>query len=218
MSVENRRRFQTRSGRGKRSFVLCAALTFVAGTMLGTVGAPTASAEDSGLMPPCYSKPTVSAPGADAIQQLKQDYFHDVDTKNWDELATHLAPNVIVDTVGSAGPIFPNRDSFIAFTKTTLGSANTHHQGFDPQIRMTSPTTAAGSWTMQDVLIFGNTFGVHGYGHYWECYSNTNGQWVETYSKLTRTRIDLINPDGTVIQADAPLEAIVAKFHQATGL
>lgn len=218
MSVENRGRFRAGAGGRKRSGILCAAVAFSAATMLGTIGIPTANAESSGPLPSCYSQPAVSAPGIEAVEQLKQDYFHAIDTKNWSDLSTHLAPDVIVDTTGSAGPIFPNRDSFIAFLQLTLGGANTHHQGYDPQIKMTSATTAVGVWTMDDVLVWGNTFGVHGYGHYWECYTNTDGHWVEKYSKLTRTRIDLINPDGTVIEADAPLDEIVQKFHEATGL
>jgi hypothetical protein len=40
---------------------------------------------------------------------------------------------------------------------------------------------------------------------------------MEKYSKLTRTRIDLINPDGTVIQADAPLDQVAAKVKAVTG-
>lgn len=218
MSAENRRRFQAAPDGWKRSGILCAAAAFGAATILGTIGIPTANAEPAGPLPSCYSQPAVAAPGIDAVELVKHDYFHDIDTKNWSDLRTHLAPDVIVDTLGSAGPVFPDRDSFVAFLKLTLGSANTHHQGYDPHIKMTSATTAAGEWTLQDILVWGNTFGVHGYGHYWDCYTKINGQWVEKYSKLTRTRIDLINPDGTVIQANAPLDVVVQKFHEATGL
>jgi SnoaL-like protein len=117
----------------------------------------------------------------------------------------------------SAGPIFYGRDPFIAFLKLTLGAATTHHQGYDPHIKVTSATTAEGLWTLEDVLIFGGTLGVHGYGHYNDRYTKVNGKWVVKYSKLTRTRLDLINPDGTVIQANAPIEQVVAKVKAITG-
>jgi hypothetical protein len=42
-------------------------------------------------------------------------------------------------------------------------------------------------------------------------------KWVVNYSKLTRTRFDLINPDGTVIQANAPIDQVVAKVKAVTG-
>ena len=70
---------------------------------------------------------------------------------------------------------------------------------------------------MEDVLIFGGTLGVHGYGHYSDRYIKVNGKWVVKYSKLTRTRFDLTNPDGTVIQADAPLADVAAKVKAVTG-
>lgn len=202
----------------KRSGILCVAVVFGASAMFGAGGVPVAGAEASGPLPSCYSRPAVAVPGIEAVEQVKRDYFHDIDAKNWSGLGTRLAPDVVVDTVGSAGPVFPDRDSFVAFLKLTLGRADTHHQGFDPHLRMTSATTAAGEWTLQDVLVWGNTFGVHGYGHYWDCYVKIDGRWVERYSKLTRTRIDLIEPDGTVIQADAPLDVVVRKFHELTGL
>lgn len=186
-------------------------------TMLGGVGVSIANAEPSPTL--CG----VSAPEADsgveieAIKQLKAGYFQNVDAKNWAGLRELLAPDVVVDTMCSAGPIFYGRDPFIAFLKLTLGPAETHHQGYDPQIKLTSATTAEGVWTMEDVLIYGDTLGVHGYGHYQDRYTKVNDNWVVKYSKLTRTRIDLMEPDGTVIQANAPLEEVAAKIKAITG-
>jgi hypothetical protein len=165
-----------------------------------------------------YSTPAAdSGPEVDAIKQLKASYFQNIDAKNWDALRNLLAPDVVEDTTCSAGPLLVGRDPFIAFLKLTLGAATTHHQGYDPHIHLTSATTAEGLWTLEDVLIFGGTVGVHGYGHYNDRYTMVNGQWIVKYSKLTRTRLDLINPDGTVIQANAPLDAVVAAVKKVTG-
>jgi hypothetical protein len=185
--------------------------------MLGGTG--TANAEPAPTSLLCgYSSPgNDSGVEVDAIKQLKTSYFANIDAKNWDGLRELLAPDVVVDTTCSAGPILYGRDPFIAFLKLTLGGADTHHQGYDPQIKLTSATTAEALWTLEDVLIFGDTLGVHGYGHYNDRYAKVNGKWVVKYSKLTRTRIDLINPDGTVIQADAPLDQVVAKVKAVTG-
>jgi hypothetical protein len=164
---------------------------------------------------PTYQSET--GPEVDAIKQLKASYFQYVDSKNWDALRNLLAPDVVVDTTCSAGPLLIGRDPFIAFLKLSLGAAETHHQGYDPQIDLKSPTTAEAVWTMEDVLIFGGTLGVHGYGHYQDRYVKVNGSWVVKYSKLTRTRLDLTKPDGTVIKANAPLTEVVAAVKAATG-
>jgi hypothetical protein len=216
MPVENDRRFLVRSGERR---MLRAAMALGMATMLGAVGVSVANADPLPLPSLCG----FSAPGDDsgaeveAIKQLKASYFANIDAKNWDGLRELLAPDVVEDTTCSAGPILIGRDPFIAFLKLTLGAANTHHQGYDPHIKLTSATTAEGLWTLEDVLIFAGTLGVHGYGHYNDRYQKVDGKWVVKYSKLTRTRIDLINPDGTVIQANAPLAEVAAKIKAVTG-
>src|SRR4051812_27296737 len=197
-----------------RHILRAAAALGAATLMLGGVGLPIAHAD---LLCGFSSPGDDSGVEVDAIKQLKASYFSNIDAKNWDGLRDLLAPNVTEDTTCSAGPIFFDRDSFIAFLKLTLGSATTHHQGYDPHIKLTSATTAEGLWTLEDVLIFGGVLGVHGYGHYNDRYEKVAGKWVVKYSKLTRTRLDLINPDGTVIQANAPIDVVVAKVKAVTG-
>jgi hypothetical protein len=213
MPVEANHRFLARSGE-RRVLRAAMALALSTATMLGAVGVPTANAD---LL--CgYSAPgDDSGTEVEAIKQLKASYFSSIDAKNWNGLRELLAPDVVEDTTCSAGPILYGRDPFIAFLQLTLGGATTHHQGYDPHIKLTSATTAEALWTLEDVLIFSGTLGVHGYGHYNDRYEKVNGQWVVKYSKLTRTRLDLINPDGTVIQANAPIDQVVAKVKAVTG-
>jgi hypothetical protein len=171
-------------------------------TMVGTVGAAVADAASSDPTSSVAAAPASgvdSAAEVEAIKQLKASYFANVDAKNWGALRDLLAPNVVVDTTGSLGPIFFNRDSFVGFTALTLSLLNTHHQGYDPQITLTSPTTADAVWTMQDHLMVANLIGIHGYGHYIDQYAEVDGKWVVTRSKLTRTRMDLVTGDDTVI-------------------
>ncbi|OBF30064.1 hypothetical protein A5724_24830 [Mycobacterium sp. ACS1612] len=133
-------------------------------------------------------------PDAAAVESLKATYFNDVDTKNWLALRQLFTPDAVVDTTGSFGPYFPNRDSFIAFTSLTLSAINTRHQGYDPQIELTSDTTASAVWTMQDRLSVAGLVTIHGYGHYTDRYEEVDGQWRITYSKLTRTGFALEFP------------------------
>jgi hypothetical protein len=180
---------------------------------LSVVTVPTSQASTLSILDPCgYTTPrSDSGPDVAAIEHLKTGYFANIDAKNWGGLRELLAPDLVADTTCSGGPIFFGRDPFIAFLQLTLGSAVTHHHGYDPKIQLTSPTTATGLWTMDDMLVFGGTLGVHGYGHYNDRYVKLDGQWVLDYSKLTRTRFDLIDPnDGTVVQANVSLAEVIA--------
>ncbi|MBB5911918.1 hypothetical protein BJY24_000785 [Nocardia transvalensis] len=158
------------------------------------IGAGASVAGAGPAEPPGVYSAADTAAEFQAITQLKTNYFADIDAKNWAALRELLAPDVVVDTTGSAGPVFTNRDQFIVFLQLTLGAAQTHHQGFDPQIEVISPTEAKAVWRMEDVLIFGGVGGVHGYGWYQDEYRKVDGAWVVTYSKLTRSHIDLVRP------------------------
>jgi SnoaL-like domain len=218
MSAGNSRRLLARSG---DRAILRAAVALGTVTMLGAVGVPVASAAPSAV-PTCSA---VSTPQAsvdsdaeiEAIKQLKASYFANVDAKNWSALRELLAPDVVVDTTGSFGPIFYGRDPFVAFLALTLGALQTHHEGYDPQITLNSATSADVVWTMQDRLVFANLIGIHGYGHYTDHYEKVGDSWVIDRSKLTRTGLTIIVPGldrflsvfAETAKTDGPIVALV---------
>jgi len=67
------------------------------------------------------------------------------------------------------------------------------HHAHQPEIEITSATTATGTWPMEDHLWWRNgdrdEF-FHGYGHYHEHYRKVDGGWLICYRKLTRLRVD----------------------------
>jgi hypothetical protein len=177
--------------------VLRATLVLGAAAVLGAGATPMAHAASAAATVSTVAPlATVSDPDAEtaAVELLKATYFNDVDTKNWFALRQLFTPDAVVDTTGSLGPYFPNRDSFIAFTSLTLSAINTRHQGYDAQIDLTSDTTASAVWTMQDRLSLAGLVTIHGYGHYTDNYEEVDGQWRITYSKLTRTGFALEFP------------------------
>src|SRR4051794_22417797 len=95
-----------------RHILRAAAALGAATLMLGGVGVPIAHAD---LLCGFSSPEDDSGTEVDAIKQLKASYFSNIDAKNWDALRQLLAPNVTEDTTCSAGPIFFDRESFIAF-------------------------------------------------------------------------------------------------------
>ena len=196
MSLEITGRFLGNTGERR---ILRTAVALGTASIFGAVWVPPANAASAAV--PVSS--VVSTPAADvdpadsaaeiaAVEQLKENYFTDVDAKDWADLRTLFAPDAVVDTRSSFGPLFPSRDPFIVFTAVTLEALSTHHVGSDPQITVTSPTTAAGVWQLQDHLNVGNLIGVHGYASYSDTYEETGGKWVVATSTLNRTRLDLV--------------------------
>lgn len=193
MSLENKGRVL--DGPGTRH-KLRAAVALGTVSIFGAVCIPTATAAPSAIP----ASTVVSTRAADvnsdadiaALEQLKANYFTDVDAKDWAGLRTLFAPDAVVDTRSSFGPIFYSRDPFIIFTALTLGLLSTHHVGSDPQITVTSPTTADGVWQLEDHLNVGNLIGILGYAHYSDTYEKVGDTWVVATSTLHRTRLDVV--------------------------
>ena len=70
----------------------------------------------------------------------------------------------------------------------------TVHHVHQPEIEITSPTTATGVWPMEDKLWWKNGDHdelMHGYGHYYEEYRKVDGRWLIAYRRLDRLRVDV---------------------------
>ena len=148
------------------------------------------------------------------IKQLKARYFRCMDKKDWAGYLAVFTPDAIVDTteaflptdhtgapmsVGGAPAPAANPDlyasdivKFVAELSEMLGTASTVHHGHMPEITLTSPTTAKGIWSMEDMLRFPGSpiRTMHGYGHYEETYERLAAGWRIKSTKLTRLRVD----------------------------
>ncbi|HVJ99163.1 MAG TPA: nuclear transport factor 2 family protein [Acidimicrobiia bacterium] len=130
----------------------------------------------------------------EAIKQLKARYFRTMDTKDWPGMRAVFTDDVVMDTSESGGGVITGADEFIAFLSETLADVVTVHHGHMPEIEITSPTTATGIWSMEDMLRWPNGMELHGYGHYHETYAKTDEGWRIASTKLTRLRSDFTNP------------------------
>ena len=193
MSLQNSGRLLGSAGARHK---LRAAVALGTVSIFGAVCIPTATAAPSAI--PASSVLSTTAADVDsdadiaALEQLKANYFTNVDAKDWAGLRTLFAPDAVVDTRSSFGPIFHSRDPFITFTALTLALLSTHHVGSDPQITVTSPTTADGVWQLQDDLNVGNLVGIHGFASYSDTYEKVGDTWVVATSTLHRTRLDVV--------------------------
>jgi hypothetical protein len=147
------------------------------------------------------------------IKQLKARYFRCMDKKDWAGFQAVFTPDAIIDTreafvptdhagapmdLEGAAPARPNPDgydtdiaNFVKVLSTqVLNGVSTVHHGHMPEIKLTSPTTASGIWSMEDMLRFPNGATMHGYGHYEETYERLGEGWRIKSLKLTRLRVD----------------------------
>ena len=126
----------------------------------------------------------------EAIKQLKARYFRTMDTKDWAGMRQVFTDDVVVDTSEAGGNVVQGGDEFMTFLQGVIGDVVTVHHGHMPEIELTSPTTATGIWSMEDMLRWPDGSELHGYGHYHETYEKTGGSWRIKSTKLTRLRLD----------------------------
>ncbi|MBW0017083.1 MAG: nuclear transport factor 2 family protein [Mycobacterium sp.] len=132
----------------------------------------------------------------EAIKQLKARYCRYLDTKRWDDWRNLFTDDFVSDTSQSGGKLISGADEFVSFVRGTLGkpSQPTAHQVHAPEIELTSATTAAGVWALEDVVRLGPGVNLQGRGHYHETYVKAEDRWLIKTSTLTRLREDVFNP------------------------
>lgn len=90
----------------------------------------------------------------EAIKQLKHRYWRCLDLKLWEELRACFTPDATVD-YGEGRYRFAGVDAIMEFLTRSLGretgALGVHHGGH-PEIELTAPTTARGSWSLYNYL------------------------------------------------------------------
>ncbi|OBB39906.1 nuclear transport factor 2 family protein [Mycobacterium sp. 852002-51961_SCH5331710] len=129
----------------------------------------------------------------ESIKQLKARYCRYLDAKDWTAWRTLFAPDLVAEL---GDRVLNGADEFIAYTRSTLGrpSQTTVHHVHAPEITLTSPTTARGVWSLNDVVRLLPAVTLHGYGHYHETYRKDDDGWRLATWRLTRLREDLVTP------------------------
>jgi hypothetical protein len=132
----------------------------------------------------------------EALRRLKARYCRFLDTKDLDAWREVFTPDVTVtlDMAVSTGGADPQTAAPVEgvdnFAPTVLGRLEgvaTMHHCHTPELTLTSESTAAGIWAMEDWLIFPDDRQLHGAGHYHETYEKRDGAWRIKSLHLTRT-------------------------------
>ena len=115
----------------------------------------------------------------EAIKRLKHKYFRCLDCKLWDEMAECFVADATTSyTDGKYS--FKGIEAIIGFLKKSLGPDNvlSMHQGHQPEIDITSDTTAKGIWTSQaGLVIIDRNVSTREVNFYHDEYVKVGGQW-----------------------------------------
>lgn len=113
------------------------------------------------------------------ICALKHAYFRLLDSKQFAELGQLLTEDAT--TAYQSGELVQHgRPAIVAFLQQSLGSGSivTMHTGHHPEIELTSPTTAEGSWYLEDrVIVPEHDFDLRGTAIYSDRYRKDDGAW-----------------------------------------
>lgn len=125
----------------------------------------------------------------EAIKRLKYKYMRCLDQKRWAEMAECFTPDATASYSGGKYA-FQGRDAILDFfvkamdRKGVLSSHRVHH----PEIDFTSPTTATGTWALEDVFIDEDAgVTIRGAAFYVDEYVKQDGTWRIRHTGYRRT-------------------------------
>ena len=129
----------------------------------------------------------------EAIRRLKARYFRLLDTQDWENWTSCFTTDVVAIFEGaprsSNDQPTENRvegnELLAELCAQLLDGATTVHQGYMPEIELTSEAIATGIWSMYDNVRF-PTCNFKGWGHYHDEYVKEDGQWRIKKTHLTR--------------------------------
>ena len=125
----------------------------------------------------------------EAIKRLKYRYVRSLDLKLWDELGACLTEDCR-SAYGDGHFSFDGRAAILAFLVDALGPATriTTHRVHQPEIELTSPTTATGVWALDDVVIETEAkLTIRGAAFYHDEYVKVGGEWKIKHTGYKRS-------------------------------
>ena len=130
------------------------------------------------------------------IRRLKARRVRSMDLKDWPGYAACHTSDAVTSAfqseVGDTNPVVGGEAIAARLARQLEGRTTAHHL-HEPEIELTSATTAKGVWPMEDMLWWsegGADHWIHGYGHYHETYQKIDGEWLIKSRSLSRIRVD----------------------------
>ena len=125
----------------------------------------------------------------EAIKQLKYRYIRAIDQKLWDVMESCFTPDATSSYSGGKYA-FDGRDAIMKFLTESMSRPTflSSHRVHQPEIELTSATTATGTWALEDYVIdeqHGIT--IHGAAFYKDRYVKVGGEWKIEHTGYERT-------------------------------
>ena len=115
----------------------------------------------------------------EAIKRLKYRYARLLDTKDFDALGELFVADATASYSGGQLS-YEGREAIIGFLRTVLGSTTmlTSHLVGQPEIELTGPRTAEGTWALQDMVIVADQgVEIRGTAFYEDRYVKVGDSW-----------------------------------------
>jgi hypothetical protein len=122
------------------------------------------------------------------IKRLKYRYARLLDTKEWDQLAACFVESATASYSGGQ-LAFDGRDAILGFLKDALGSTAmlTCHSMGQPEIDLTGPDSATGTWALQDlVILVDQALEIRGAAFYEDEYVKVGDEWLFRHTGYRR--------------------------------
>jgi hypothetical protein len=123
------------------------------------------------------------------IKRLKYRYMRCIDQKLWDEIRECFTPDATAAYSGGKYA-YDGADAIVEFLSRSMGADSFHssHRVHHPEIELTSPTTATGTWALDDVVIETKwQITIRGAAFYEDRYRKLGDDWKFEHTGYRRT-------------------------------
>lgn len=141
------------------------------------------------------------------ISQVKYRYLRCLDQKLFDEIGSCFTEDATASYGGGAYEA-EGRDAIVDFLRSVLGSTTmlTSHRVSQPEIDLTGPGQATGTWALNDVVVHTEAgVTIQGAAFYRDEYRHVDGQWLISHTGYRRTYEEIFPRraiDGLQLTAD----------------
>ena len=124
----------------------------------------------------------------EAIKRLKYRYVRLLDLKEFDEMEELFLEDATA-SYSDGTRSYEGRDAIIGFLRDALSPRTmvTSHKVHQPEIDLTGPDTATGTWGLEDVVIItDHALEIRGAAFYSDRYTKVDGEWRISHTGYQR--------------------------------